>query len=1075
MLPMIGINNSNLKRFILISGFIAAYTVCFSQKPVIREVNKVSASIGEVVSLKGTFINDPGRVSVSFGAARGNVRSVSDQLLEVAVPPGGTYENIVVTELTSGLSDQSDFPFLLSFGGNHGITGASLQGQVDFDSESGLYDLCMCDFDNDNRNDIATANDGANALNVFANTTPLSGLANISFNRIPFPIGTRSIHARCGDLNGDGKPDLVVSEGGSNGDRIFIFRNTSSGAGVFTFSIQSITLAGKKVKRTEIADLDNDGKPEVIVTNQTGSNVTVLVNQSTTAAITFAPTTITFGITGAASTDGLAVEDLDADGLPEIVTSQFLTQTSNIFILKNTSVPGNITFSQNQTLNIGGTVVNVRIGDLDMDAKPEIVATQLIGAGTISIFKNQTAGAISFASPVSILTDVRPWGIDFGDIDGDGLTDIAISSLEKSLTILNNESTSSTLAFSKLIQSTTFINRHVALGDVDGDGKPDITFTSVDDNNSNILASKVSVFRNKSCLVPEVDPAGPLTICSGFPLQLRSAPSRGTNYEWKNGAATISSGPDAFFDVTATGNYSLIATGEAGSCSETSNTVAITIDPGTTTGTAVPSNDGPVCPGGALSLTVNDVGATAYNWTGPNGYSATGLSPAPILNFQSANAGRYYLDVVVNGCIAQQISTVVETISIPDFQVSYTGSDVICPPDTKALTVVPNDADFTYQWAERTTGNMAGATNPTVAVSNTGQYFVKAQYIANPACVAIETADVDITFSAAPVADFSAPVNGCTGQTINFMNQSTGDGSVARFYQWTFGDTQTSSLEHPTHQFASAAGYTVTLKVSYNNGACESTTAKNITIVSAPTAAITTPGGDFAVCQGDSLLLEVPGTFSAYAWNTAESSPSIYVTSAGTYSVDVTSGTCIITTSVVVDSLASPVVIASADPLQINEGQTSQLFASGLVNYLWDPVETLSDPTVSNPVASPAGTTEYTVRGTDNNGCTGMAIVQVSVKGDLIVNKLKPSKFISPENGDDINNFWLIENILDYGQCAVTIYDDKGIKVYESKPYLNDWAGTYNGKQLPDGVYYYIIRCDGEEGTPKSGSITVLR
>lgn len=99
----------------------------------------------------------------------------------------------------------------------------------------------------------------------------------------------------------------------------------------------------------------------------------------------------------------------------------------------------------------------------------------------------------------------------------------------------------------------------------------------------------------------------------------------------------------------------------------------------------------------------------------------------------------------------------------------------------------------------------------------------------------------------------------------------------------------------------------------------------------------------------------------------------------------------------------------------------------------------------------------------------------MSVKGDLIVNKLGPARFISPDNGDAINNFWLVENILDYPQCAVTIYDDKGIKVYEAKPYNNEWTGTYNGKQLPDGVYYYIIRCDGEEKTPRSGSITVLR
>ena len=154
---------------------------------------------------------------------------------------------------------------------------------------------------------------------------------------------------------------------------------------------------------------------------------------------------------------------------------------------------------------------------------------------------------------------------------------------------------------------------------------------------------------------------------------------------------------------------------------------------------------------------------------------------------------------------------------------------------------------------------------------------------------------------------------------------------------------------------------------------------------------------------------------------------------------------------------------------------TTQLTATGLLNYLWDPAAVLNDPAIADPVATPTGTTVFTVQGTDANGCAGTATVEVTVKGDLIVNKLGPAKLISPDNGDAINNFWLVENILNYPQCSVTIYDDKGIKVYDAKPYNNDWDGTFRGRQLPDGVYYYIIRCDGEENSPRAGSITVLR
>lgn len=1062
-----------LQITIVITAFLS-YHMCYSQKPVIRAVDKTSAVSGEVVTLQGTFNNNINSASVYFGATRGSVQFVSDQLLEVRVPSGSTYETITITDLTSGLTDESDFPFLYSFGGSSGITSATMEGQVDFDSEAGLYDFCMCDFDNDQKIDIATANDGALSISILANTTASPGLSNIAFNRISFGLGTPTIHARCGDLNGDGRPDLILSEGGASGDEIFILRNTSAGPGAFSFAVQSISLTGKKVKRTELSDLDNDGKPEIIVTNQTGGNITILINESTLASTSFT-TLITIPVPGAASTDGLAVEDMDADGQPDIVTTQFLTQTSNVFLLKNNSLPGNFAFTLAQTLDLSGTVVNLKTGDLDGDGKPEIAATQLIGSGTVSIFKNQSEGSISFTAPLTFATDVRPWGMDFGDIDGDGRADILVSSLEKSISVLNNNSTATALNFSTLIQPTTYINRHAGIGDVDGDGKPDILFTSVDDNNNNIPASKISIFRNKTCLVPQIDPAGPIAICTGFPLQLRVAESAGTAYEWRDGVTIVSNGSDAFFDVTIGGAYSVTAIAEAGACSQTSNSVTVTVDPGNTTGAAIPTNDGPVCPGGTLSLGVNDVGGTLYNWTGPNGYTGTGLTPSPVADFQPINAGRYYVDVVVNGCVAQQTSTVVEMISVPEFQVTYTGSDVVCPPDTKTLSLIPDDPDFTYQWAERTTGNISGGAGTSVTVTASGEYFVKAQYLPNPSCAAIESESVGITFSNPPVANFAAPVTACTDHVINFANQSSGEANVTRFYEWTFGDSQTSILENPTHQYSTANTYPVTLRVSYNNGACPNQITRDISVQNAPVISITTPGNIFAVCVGDSLLLEVTDTFSSYQWSTGETSPSIFVNSSGNYGVDVTNGSCIITAAVNIGSLDAPLVSATADPAQVNEGGSSQLMASGLVNYLWDNAGVLNDASLQNPIARPQGTTVFTVQGTDENGCRGTATVELSVKGDFIVNKLGPSKFISPDNGDGINNFWTVENIPDYPQCSVTIYDDKGVKLFDAKPYNNDWDGTYKGRQLSDGVYYYIIRCDGEEKNPRSGSITILR
>src|SRR5690606_1750589 len=116
------------------------------------------------------------------------------------------------------------------------------------------------------------------------------------------------------------------------------------------------------------------------------------------------------------------------------------------------------------------------------------------------------------------------------------------------------------------------------------------------------------------------------------------------------------SGADAFLDVTAAGTYTVTAISEGGACAETSAPVTITVDAGSTTGTATATNDGPACPGGTVTLNVNDVGGTEYRWTGPAGYTGTGLTPPAISDFKAENAGRYFVDVVVNGCVAQQTS-----------------------------------------------------------------------------------------------------------------------------------------------------------------------------------------------------------------------------------------------------------------------------------------------------------------------------------------------------------------------------------------------------------------------------------
>jgi gliding motility-associated-like protein len=329
---------------------------------------------------------------------------------------------------------------------------------------------------------------------------------------------------------------------------------------------------------------------------------------------------------------------------------------------------------------------------------------------------------------------------------------------------------------------------------------------------------------------------------------------------------------------------------------------------------------------------------------------------------------------------------------------------------------------------------------------------------------------------AAPVADFTSPPNACRGQQVTFTDQSTLDNQATSVYNWNFGDGNVSTEKDPQHVFATAGSFSVTLVVSYAGNACPKGVTKPITITDAPAVSIINDENKFEFCPGSSLVLGVSGSWSSYLWSTGVTTPTITVTAADEYSVEVVAGNgCELYASKEVIAYPAPGLVATATPEAIEEGESAELSATGLLDYTWTPGETLSNPDQATTTATPLATTIYTVTGTDGNGCVSSETVTLRVQGEAIVNKLGPSNFFSP-NGDATGQYWLVEQIDVYPQCEVTIYDDKGVKVYGAKPYLNDWDGSYNGgKRLPDGVYFYIIRCDGEENVPRTGSITILR
>jgi gliding motility-associated-like protein len=144
-------------------------------------------------------------------------------------------------------------------------------------------------------------------------------------------------------------------------------------------------------------------------------------------------------------------------------------------------------------------------------------------------------------------------------------------------------------------------------------------------------------------------------------------------------------------------------------------------------------------------------------------------------------------------------------------------------------------------------------------------------------------------------------------------------------------------------------------------------------------------------------------------------------------------------------------------------GDTLLLSPGIYTQYQWQDGSTQSQYNVTAP-----GT--YGVKVTDTAGCSFVATVVIT-PGDCSLSKI-PNTFTP--NGDGVNDTWKIDALLSYPQCTVFIYNRWGQPVFNSIGYSIPWDGTYGGKPVPMGVYYYVINLGGAS-KPLSGFVTVIR
>jgi gliding motility-associated-like protein len=152
----------------------------------------------------------------------------------------------------------------------------------------------------------------------------------------------------------------------------------------------------------------------------------------------------------------------------------------------------------------------------------------------------------------------------------------------------------------------------------------------------------------------------------------------------------------------------------------------------------------------------------------------------------------------------------------------------------------------------------------------------------------------------------------------------------------------------------------------------------------------------------------------------------------------------------------------------------STLNAAGGVNYVWSPAETLNNPFVPNPVASPATTTTYKVTVTSASGCVGKDSITVNVsaapKDDIQI----PNAFTP--NGDGLNDFFGVRFLGAVSNLKLSIYDRWGNRVFYTNNPNQRWDGNYKGKGVETGVFIYYVTVTTMCGDiVRKGTVTLIR
>lgn len=321
-------------------------------------------------------------------------------------------------------SGSSNISVLLNTTASGSMT-ASFASHVTFTTGSSPASVAIGDINGDGKPDAVVANLGLSSVSVLLNTTTAGAATPTFATKVDFTTGTGPVSVVLADFNGDGKPDIAASNNGQGSTVSVLLNTTTTGASTPTFATKVDFTTASIPNGLAAGDVNSDGKPDLVVGASTV--VSVLLNTTATNATmpSFASKVDFFTGTAAVFT---ALGDLNGDLKPDVATVRPSSLALSVLVNTTANAAATPSFSPKSDLQIASSS-SLAICDLDLAGSLDIVVANQSSA-SVSVLLNTTAtGATTstFAPKVDFATGLTPMSVAVGYINGDGKLDVVVA------------------------------------------------------------------------------------------------------------------------------------------------------------------------------------------------------------------------------------------------------------------------------------------------------------------------------------------------------------------------------------------------------------------------------------------------------------------------------------------------------------------------------------------------------------------------------------------------------------------------------------------------------------------------